>query len=392
MSAEGRLEIRVLRGDGRSPRATIRSSRPLALANVFAGRPADDVVRLLPRLYSVCGVAQGVAAATACERAAGVESIGETAVARQLLVEAETWREHLLRILRDWQMDHDGVTGALRTVMEPLPKLLTRLGDGEAPLALGARTSLDRAALLPVVESMDVISGDLVFGESPERFLARESFPDLEAWCMAGATPAARTLGEVLQRGWQSAGNAPTPFLPGMPDDELLARLLADETGAFRAAPTWRDLPRETTPYSRQAERPLVRALAAQHGNGLLARLTALLVEVATLPLVMRALLESSGDAATGPGSSFGIGSGTGIAQIEAARGRLVHGVEIADGLVARYGILAPTEWNFHGDGVAARGLENLDAVDSESLSRQAELLIHAIDPCVGYRLEWADA
>ena len=390
MSAAGRLDIRVLRSGGRATCAEIRSSRPLSLASVFVGRQAADAVRLLPQLYSVCGVAQGAAAATACERAAGIGTTAATSLARQLLVDAETWREHLLRILRDWQPDDADLTPALPAVMRPLPELLERLSDQHSPLTLGASASLDAAELLRVVESMEKLSGELVFGESPGRFLARETLADLEAWCLAGATPAARTLGDILTLGWQCAGNGATSFLPAIPDDELRARLLADDSGPFAAAPTWQGQPRETTPYARQSERPLVRALAAHCGNGLLTRMTALLVEAATLTVGMRTLLESSHRAARAHRSQ--VPDGCGVAQVEAARGRLAHAVELADGTVMRYGILAPTEWNFHADGTAVRALENLDASEADGLSRQADLLIHAIDPCVGYRLEWADA
>ena len=390
MSVEGRLDIRVLRSNGRTARAEIRSSRPRSLASIFVGRQAADAVRMLPQLYSVCAIAQGAAAATACEQAAGINTASATALARQLLVDAETWREHLLRILLDWQPDTAGISTRLPAVMRPLPELLARLSRQDSPLTLGAGSALDPVELLTVVETMEAISGDMVFGEPPERFLARESLADLETWCLAGATPAAQALGDILAQGWQSAGNGRTSFLPAIPDEELLARLLADDSLPFAAKPAWQGLPRETTPYSRQAERPLVRALAAHCGNGLVTRMTALLVEVATLPVGMRATLASSRRRTHACRSQVPVGCG--VAQIEAARGRLAHAVEIVDGTVTRYGILAPTEWNFHADGTAARALENLNAAEAEGLTRQADLLIHAIDPCVGYRLEWSDA
>ena len=79
--------------------------------------------------------------------------------------------------------------------------------------------------------------------------------------------------------------------------------------------------------------------------------------------------------------------AGTGIGQVEAARGHLVHRVVLDDGWVRRYQILAPTEWNFHPAGVVARGLGGLVDSDEPTLRRQAALLINAMDPCVGYDL-----
>ena len=81
------------------------------------------------------------------------------------------------------------------------------------------------------------------------------------------------------------------------------------------------------------------------------------------------------------------VGPGIGISQVEAARGRLVHRAELAAGRVANYKILAPTEWNFHPKGVLAGSLLGLAAGNTADLQQRAQLLINAIDPCVGYQL-----
>jgi coenzyme F420-reducing hydrogenase alpha subunit len=76
-----------------------------------------------------------------------------------------------------------------------------------------------------------------------------------------------------------------------------------------------------------------------------------------------------------------------GMAHSEAARGRLTHFIDIENDTINKLVILAPTEWNFHPEGVAAKSLNDLDASSPHELRQQAELLIHAIDPCVGYHL-----
>ncbi len=72
---------------------------------------------------------------------------------------------------------------------------------------------------------------------------------------------------------------------------------------------------------------------------------------------------------------------------MEAARGRLVHGVEIEDDIVRRYAILAPTEWNFHWHGAAAHGLADIAGRGSD-VRALADLFVTAVDPCVGYELK----
>ena len=63
------------------------------------------------------------------------------------------------------------------------------------------------------------------------------------------------------------------------------------------------------------------------------------------------------------------------------------HYVELDAGVVARYAILAPTQWNFHPRGPAACALATLAARDRASLGAQARLLVLAIDPCVEHRV-----
>ena len=134
-----------------------------------------------------------------------------------------------------------------------------------------------------------------------------------------------------------------------------------------------------------------MRSLGELHGNGLLPRLTARLVELAELVGEIRAGIPDLQREQAGSERSD-VESGVGISQVEAARGRLVHRVRLESGLVASYRILAPTEWNFHPDGVLVRGLAGLEADSELSLKAQADLLINTIDPCVGYRLRIDEA
>jgi Ni,Fe-hydrogenase I large subunit len=79
-------------------------------------------------------------------------------------------------------------------------------------------------------------------------------------------------------------------------------------------------------------------------------------------------------------------GEGIGLGLVEASRGWLAHRVEIADGCIRRYQILAPTEWNFHPRGALARGL--IETAPCQPHDQLARLLVTALDPCVPYRIE----
>jgi hypothetical protein len=211
----------------------------------------------------------------------------------------------------------------------------------------------------------------------------------LDDWSEHSGGLAARVLRRLRESGWENVGAVEPAFLPSLPDASLAERLAAPDAEAFIARPDWEGLPRETTPLSRRHEVALIRALLAAGGAGLLARMAALLVELAELPARVRALSEAlRDDPGSGPGAiENATATGVGVAQVEAARGRLAHRVELEHGSVRRYRILAPTEWNFHPDGAAARALLNLPAGEAALQRRLAALLINAVDPCVDYDL-----
>ncbi len=80
-------------------------------------------------------------------------------------------------------------------------------------------------------------------------------------------------------------------------------------------------------------------------------------------------------------------GIGIGIGRAAAARGLLVHLARVDQDQVMEYRILAPTEWNFHPQGILALSLAALPDAEDGVLRRQAELLIMATDPCVAFEL-----
>ncbi|MBF6057678.1 hypothetical protein [Thiomicrorhabdus heinhorstiae] len=73
---------------------------------------------------------------------------------------------------------------------------------------------------------------------------------------------------------------------------------------------------------------------------------------------------------------------------VETARGRLYHLAHVESGKVTDYAICAPTEWNFHPDGVAKQLLNELSkqVSDSKRWEEFAALCAQVIDPCVPVR------
>jgi coenzyme F420-reducing hydrogenase alpha subunit len=134
---------------------------------------------------------------------------------------------------------------------------------------------------------------------------------------------------------------------------------------------------------TRSKNHPLVKDLKAAEGFGLGARLIACLTELSQIPAQMLSILDTLNDSAK-PDERPALGDGVGVAQIGAARGRLVHAVEMAGDKVMCYRILAPTEWNFHPHGAAAHGLAKITAARREDCANLARFFVTAVDPWVG--------
>jgi hypothetical protein len=92
----GCIRLRIAVADGRVSAVEVASERP-AIAQRLRGRAADDAVRLVPLLFSLCGKAQGSAALLALEAARGNERTPHLDPA----IQQEALREHLWRWLLD---------------------------------------------------------------------------------------------------------------------------------------------------------------------------------------------------------------------------------------------------------------------------------------------------
>jgi Ni,Fe-hydrogenase I large subunit len=147
---------------------------------------------------------------------------------------------------------------------------------------------------------------------------------------------------------------------------------------------------RQTGALARLADTPLVRELHEAHGYGLATQLAARLLEVSSLLCEIRELILAITSEEVSPPRA--IDTGRALGSVDTARGRLFHWVEVRDGDIARYRTLAPTEWNFHPRGPLVQGLTGAPAKDLATTRRAIELLVTAIDPCVGTELEIAEA
>lgn len=373
-TVEGRLDIRV---NPMRAAVNVQSTRPTLASRLFEGRTIDETLKLIPLIFNICGQAQSVAAVRAIEAALGEKPSAEVQHARAILKRFETLREHLWHILAEWPEFCGGqrANAVLARVVQDVQTIKKVVDPNQMVCRWPGlhRFTLPLEDALPIAERLQHTIAAEIFGDDIGTWLQQDQDAFLN-WIDNSASPAGQLLKFVRQHAWESLGNAKLATLPKSVEREL-AGILADERAdAFVAQPTWKNQTRETGPSARQAAHPLMKAISRRYGNGLLWRLTARLIEIAELSTE---LLEPEKPER----------GSIGFAQLEAARGRLCHYVELEGETITRYRILAPTEWNFHAGGVAVRALSSIRTADESTAQLQARLLIHSVDPCVGYDL-----
>jgi Ni,Fe-hydrogenase I large subunit len=349
----GELKVRLAVRDGRVHGVDIESTRPQAAHRLLSGRPGAEAVALVPRLFSICGRSQHIAAELALLAARGAAGTADAAQVRR--IESEMAQEYLWRVLIDWSRELGTTADAVTMAM--------------------ARSALerdDRDQLRRIVERH-------VLGTDARQWPERRS--DFEQWVDRGGTVAARYLAQV-QRDGPDRGAGAVPLLPRFDVGDTAPRIVRqlDADPEFERQPTFNGEPAETGALARLDGQSLVAELAAAHGRSTLVRFAARLTELARIAC--------SDDPDAPLAGSLNLGPGRGLAWVETARGLLLHQIDLDGDRVARYRIVAPTEWNFHPRGALTAAMLGRHEPCTPTLRRHAERLLQSLDPCVAYRLE----
>lgn len=382
MGVEGSLNIQLLLNRKETNKVAIQSTRPVYASRVFHGKSVSESLAMLPLLFTICGVAQSCAGVRACEQALAVQVPATIEHLRKTLVYMETLREHLWRLFLDWPLFTETVPdkSAMAEVVSIQRDYQQALCPEKNVFVLGGSAEHpDQPALNSVVKRFADLLRQRVFSIPVSEWLALSSHQELVTWAASQQTSAAKLINQILEVDWNDSGSCQSVPLPELDAAQLFVSM---QDANFVKLPQWSGQCCETSSLTRVAS-PLLEELQQEYGNGLLVRLIARLTEIAQLStqlLPMERMAEVKHKESVAQLHNPGIG------QVAAARGQLVHRVEINNGLIDNYKILAPTEWNFHPGGVVAQALASLDG-DREQVEKKARLLINSIDPCVGYKL-----
>ncbi|GLR90073.1 nickel-dependent hydrogenase large subunit [Bradyrhizobium iriomotense] len=335
--------------------AILPRSRPPVM-RLFAGRPPSSVLPVLPRLFSLCAVAQQVAYLSAVEAARGEDAAAETVQRRVTAVVAERLTE-LVRGLFVGQLALDGTgTAAVRALMQAATVLGRVASKGARGGAMHEAVSQIRSALIAL------------WNQPPEPGRA------------GAATPLASFDADAL-----SFPAVEQSFLSVADDPDVVVRLLT-EGASFSGAPELHGRIPETGVWARRSGREQSLPLDA----GPAERLKARVAEVARL---LAWLDDAERDPEVGVIASYSLGNRRGAAAVECARGRLYHAMELDDeNRIVRFEFLAPTEWNFHARGPLVRSLKGSLLAAGQRGQDAVRTLVGSFDPCVGFSLNFHEA
>ncbi len=194
-------------------------------------------------------------------------------------------------------------------------------------------------------------------------------------------------ISEDCTHAWLSGSATPLHPAQGHTDPQ------ADKPGAY----TWNKAPRlhgqvlETGALARQLVRghPLAQALVLGDGGNVLSRVLGRLLELAVVLPRMADWVQAlePGEPYCLPHALPDTGQGVGLA--EAARGGLGHWLEVQDGRIQRYQIIAPTSWNFSPrDAQGQPGALEAALVDAPVQAGEAspvavQHIVRSFDPCM---------
>lgn len=392
MTAAGKISIALYHRNRQCYAVKIVSSRPEA-SRILVGKSPEQVLTTVPLLFSVCSHAQAYAALQACSSALGIVPEPKIEAAREMLVQLEKLREQCWRILLDWP----GFVGmaadkkSLKTLMAfdaQFKMVLFRDGQG---FNLDSELSVNTGRLTTLIDEVALLIDAVIFNGDLHGFMAIVNEEELLDWLRDNKSLPATLLNDVYRRNWQAIGQSKVSCLPELDRQNLNRFMEQEDLRVYSQFPHWQSRCFETTVLNRQRQQPLIMDLEARYQNGLLVRILARLLEVSQVLANLRLLLNTINDDFCVTINTE-LGWDIGLGKVQAARGLLIHRVELWQGRIKDYCIVAPTEWNFHPQGVVAQSLKSLQANDSELLRQQAERLINSIDPCVYYDLTLIDS
>ncbi|WP_419797956.1 MAG: nickel-dependent hydrogenase large subunit [Terasakiella sp.] len=364
----------------------IASNRTTMAARILEGKSPQEACAFVPLLFSLCGTAQHHAALTAMEQALGYVPSPAHKTARHLLLLAEGIAEHTTRLLIDWAElgGQEKNINQIRDIRQTLASFKSLIFTESGQDKIGGGTlAPDMTKLSSEFSRLRTIIQSEIFKITPREFADLPNRDALENWISTTDSLPARCLKQ-----WQKDGLSDIiwPLAQGLmdfPPEEIAMHMDAENADQFITYPTWDGRPCQTGALMRHLSHPFLRQANHNALSYFYAKLIDLAVMIEDFEKNISGLKQD--DDLYHTKATY-----KGYAQIEAVRGQLSHRVWInpQNDTIARYRILAPTEWNFHPNGILKQALIGVESADENKLKQIAQINVLALDPCVACRVD----
>ncbi len=349
---------------------SIVGTRPIMsegrIARVLRGMTGEQAATTLGRIFSLCASAHqqtAQLAVAAAQTGAVHDQTGHAALSLDVAL------DHLRAMALDWpvRLSH----------LAPPSNAATHASDWlrACPISLTARSSEDDATQTQLGKVAHWLEQDVLRMDLGQWLTQCHSAPQLHHWCTQNAArwqPAAFLAAAYPTRSMPLPRHSQKSLMQQSPTDiqQLGAAMATSE--AFCQHPTWQGQPANSGAWSR------IGSAYDVPGDLAWSRLAARLVELVRLAHGTSALAQAAYPLPAPEKKQA-------VACCQMARGLLLHWTELDEGgRILNYRIIAPTDWNFHPQGLLALALSALPTGDTDA----AKTLLAAFDPCVPVQVE----
>ncbi|NNJ72025.1 MAG: hypothetical protein HKP09_02460, partial [Enterobacterales bacterium] len=251
---EGQITIDCSLSNNKISEVSLTSSRPLEITQKLLGSSTESFLETIPRVFSVCGIAQVVAAQRALTNQTESPLIPKLISGQDLLIKLETIREQVFRIGTQWPGLFD----------LPIPKLdFKRLNDNftriKAQLfSTGGEwhwhelNDVNNSDIhSDISEIVDLIEAQL-FNGNIASWMDMVTLTDLDSWCKSNHCAISSVVTQIMYSDHVFIDvNMPSLEKVAPSNIELAAKFEGPASVGFVHAPQWHDQCCETGPAAR---------------------------------------------------------------------------------------------------------------------------------------------
>ena len=378
------------------------------IENILKGRPAQDALVINPRVCGICNHAHLMATVKALESCyENIEISKKAEMIRELTLNFELIHNHFkwfyLTLFPLFGFKQEILKASYPS--QVMSKAIAVFG-GQYPHTSYAIVG----GIASDVTSMDIVKVDSYIEEVISFFEKNlvdnkvEKFIGCSDVDMAvkSSGDLSKILNEIKKREWTNLGKSYDRFIvfgnnsffrSGKSHKTRVTKRVSfehvkevEQKTSFAKNVSFKDEYYEVGPLSRAMlnKNPLIKDSHRKYGDSILSRILARVCEIAQLLNHSKTLLKELDLNETSyikPSLDISKLSGTGMAAVEAARGSLIHKVELENGLIKNYEIITPTQWNLAGGTKEKQGIAQ-KAMVGLSDENIAELVFKTFDVC----------